>query len=84
MENKIRLRAVKFGNFIVNNNTTIRKTAAYFGTSKSTVHKDTQRLRSIDYNLYLKVQEILITNFINKHIAGGAATKAKYLNKEIS
>jgi len=84
MENRIRLRAVKFGKFIVNNNTTIRKTATYFGVSKSTVHKDTQRLKFIDHDLYLKVQEILITNFVNKHIAGGAATRAKYLNKEIS
>ena len=42
---------------------TIRKTASIYGYSKSTIHHDVSiKLKSIDYNLYLKVKGILEKN----------------------
>ena len=50
--------------------------------AKSTVHYDlTNRLPFVDHDLYLKVKTILHTNFEEKHLRGGEATKQKYLRK---
>ncbi|MBQ7646433.1 MAG: sporulation transcriptional regulator SpoIIID [Clostridia bacterium] len=58
---------------------TVRKTAAVFGISKSTVHKDlTVRLREIDGELYKKVCDVLLMNKQQRHIRGGNATRIKY------
>jgi len=58
---------------------TIRKTAKIFGISKSTLHNDlSKRLKFLNFDLYRKVQKILKTNFLDKHIRGGMATKNKY------
>ena len=55
-------RATKLGEYIVENNATVRCAAKQFGVSKSTVHKDvSQRL-----------------NKAQRHIRGGMATKKKY------
>ena len=46
-------RCVLLGNYLVENQTTVRATANRFGISKSTVHKDvTQVLRKVNYPLY--------------------------------
>ena len=72
-------RAEKFAYYLIENNSTIRKTANFFHISKSTVHNDiSNRLKNINYNLYLKVHKILDKNFAEKHIRGGLATKKKY------
>jgi len=72
-------RAERFAYYLIDNNTTIRKTAAFFHISKSTVHNDiSNRLKTINYSLYLKVQKVLTKNFSEKHIRGGNATKKKY------
>lgn len=75
----IYLRTVKYGEYIVDNNSTIRQTAKAFNVAKSTVHYDLKnRLRNYDEDLYLKVKRILDINFSEKHIRGGWATKQKY------
>lgn len=76
---KLKSRAEMFGQYIIDNNTTIRKTAIYFDISKSTVHNDlSKKLRLDNYEMYLKVYKILKHNFEVKHIRGGQSTKSKY------
>ncbi len=73
-------RVIDFANYIIDNNSTIRKTAVFFGYSKSTVHNDIQKkLKKINSDLYFKVKIILENNFLEKHIRGGESTKQKYL-----
>lgn len=72
-------RATKLGEFIVENNATVRRAAKQFGISKSTVHKDvSQRLKYIDRGLYRDVKNVLAVNKAQRHIRGGLATKKKY------
>ena len=72
-------RAERFAQYILDNNSTIRKTAKYFNISKSTVHNDvSKKLRICNYSLYKKVKKILIINFNEKHIRGGNSTRLKY------
>lgn len=77
-------RARAFSKYIIENNATVRDTAKKFGISKSTVHKDvSQRLKTIDFDLYEKVRQILNKNKAERHIRGGMATKKKYENEHI-
>ena len=72
-------RAICLGEYIYNTGATVRAAAKVYGISKSTVHKDvTERLEEIDYNLYLKVRDVLEKNKEERHIRGGEATKQKY------
>lgn len=72
-------RAVVLGRYIVANKATVRTAAAATGVSKSTVHKEVnQRLREIDYELFLQVREVLDVNKSERHIRGGIATREKY------
>ena len=67
------------GKYILENKSTVRGAAHRFGISKSTVHKDvSERLKSINLNLYRKVKKILEINKLERHIRGGYATKNKY------
>ncbi len=80
---KVYSRAEEFAYYILNNSTTIRKTALAFGISKSTVHNDlSKKLYKVNYDLYLKVKELLENNFNERHIRGGQATKLKYQKKQ--
>ena len=73
-------RVIKEAEYIIENNLTVRAVAIHFGISKSTVHKDvTERLRSIDKNLYVEVRGVLNKNLSERHIRGGLATKNKYM-----
>ncbi len=73
-------RAEEIGKYIINTGSTVRAAAKVFGISKSTVHKDvTERLKNINYNLYLKVRKVLDKNKKERHLRGGIATKKKYL-----
>lgn len=82
LKKTLNIRCIKFGNYIVNNMTTVRATAKKFGISKSTVHKDVRvRLKKIDSKLYEKVNKILEKNKRERHIRGGIATKKKYMEK---
>lgn len=72
-------RSEIFARHIIDNNTTIRKTASFFNISKSTVHNDvSNKLKKINANLYQQVQKILKINFNEKHLRGGEATRQLY------
>lgn len=78
MFGKLSERAISEGEYIVENNATVRSTAAVFGVGKSTVHKDvTVALKEIDANLYGEVKKVLEKNLSERHIRGGLATKLK-------
>lgn len=65
--------------YIADNGVTVRAAAKTFGVSKSTVHTDvTQRLRSIDPDLWEQVRKVLDENKAQRHIRGGNATREKY------
>ncbi|MCH5166077.1 MAG: sporulation transcriptional regulator SpoIIID [Clostridiales bacterium] len=74
-------RAIELGNYIVQNECTVRDAAKYFEMGKSTVHKDvTERLPHLDRPLFEKVRKILDYNLSVRHLRGGEATKQKCLN----
>lgn len=79
LRDNVEERAVKLGEYIAENRTTVRQTAKQFGVSKSTVHKDvSDRLKKIDPLLYAQVLLILEKNKQERHIRGGIATRRKY------
>ncbi len=79
MTSNVYLRPKLLGQYILENKSTIRKTASEFGISKSTVHVDVSyKLKNLDYELYKKVKLILENNFKERNIRGGIATKNKY------
>ena len=83
MKGIVEERAIELGEYIVEHDATVRKTAKKFGISKSTVHKDVaQRLKYVDPQLYQKVKAILDENKAQRHIRGGIATKLKYQKNE--
>lgn len=83
MQNYIRKRAVKVGQYILGNAATVRQTADVFGISKSTVHKDVaERLPRINKDLAEEVKRILEQNKAERHIRGGEATRQKYTQSE--
>ena len=72
-------RAIILGEYILENKATVRAAAAWFGISKSTVHKDiSQNLSELSPSLHSEVREILNTTQQERHIRGGMATKEKY------
>ncbi len=76
-------RAILFADHIIENRSTVREVAKYYGISKSTVHKDvTARLYRIDRDRYDVVRQILNQNKAERHIRGGMATKRKYESRE--
>lgn len=79
MKDYLRERAVETSNYVIQTGATVRETAKKFGVSKSTVHKDiTERLQSINSNLYQQVQIVLEKHKQERHLRGGYATKKKY------
>ncbi len=82
MKGIVEERAIELGNYILENKTTVRGAAKKFGISKSTVHKDvSERLRSVNPQLYCQVRKILEINKAQRHIRGGLATRRKYCGK---
>ncbi len=75
-------RIRKEASYMLETKETVREIAKKFGVSKSTVHKDLhERLKKIDYKLYIKVDEILKYHISVRHIRGGESTKKKYLKE---
>ncbi len=73
-------RAIRLAEYIVETKNTVRKTAATFGISKSTVHKDvTERLKHTNPSLYREVALVLEQNTQDRHLRGGEATRQKYI-----
>ncbi len=82
MKPDITERAARLGEYIIENNATVRAAAKQFGISKSSVHKDiTERLEKSDRDLYLKVRAVLDRNKAERHLRGGEATRVKYKGK---
>ncbi len=72
-------RCVRLAEYLIENQTTVRATAGYFGISKSTVHKDiAEKLPHVNTALYEAARRILALNKAQRHIRGGQATKTKY------
>jgi len=72
-------RCVLVARYICETGSTVRTAAKRFGVSKSTVHKDiTGRLEKIDRDLFGKTAKVLLKNKEERHLRGGAATRAKY------
>ncbi|MEE1186438.1 MAG: sporulation transcriptional regulator SpoIIID [Acutalibacteraceae bacterium] len=79
MKGIVEERAVELGEYIIENKATVRATAKRFHISKSTVHKDvSQRLKTVQPQLYCEVKKVLDLNKAQRHIRGGLATKMKY------
>ncbi len=75
-------RCVILATYLVENEATVRATAARYGISKSTVHKDvTCTLRHVNVALYEEVKRILEKNKKERHLRGGEATRKKYLSQ---
>lgn len=78
-------RCERFGEYLLENSTTVRETAKYFGMSKSTVHKDvTVKLKYEDPVLYARVKELLQINKAQRHLRGGEATRLRYAGQHRS
>lgn len=78
-------REESFAIYIIDNNTTIRECAKYFGISKSTVHNDiSKKLKYTNKFLYVQVYKVLNKNLSQRHIRGGEATRIKYKILSIS
>lgn len=72
-------RARELAVYMIETRATIRQTAAHFGLSKSTVHKDlAERLPRCNAQLWSAVRQILEQNKAERHIRGGLATRKKY------
>ena len=72
-------RCVEIGEYIRDTAATVRRAAAVFGISKSTVHMDvTKRHYDIDRILYDQVKAVLEINKAQRQIRGGNASKEKY------
>ncbi len=85
MKDYIWRRVLDVADHINRTGDTVRQTAKVFGVSKSTVHKDVaDRLPRIDRQLAKQVRQILEKNKAERHLRGGEATKAKYLQENIS
>ena len=82
MKGNVEERAVRLGEYIIENRSTVRESAKAFGISKSTVHKDlTSRLPRLNSGLYKEVRAVLDVNKEERHIRGGEATRIKYLRR---
>ena len=82
--NQYHMHQTPIEEYIVANNATVRQTAARFGVSKSTVHKDvTERLMQINPSLAKEARKVLDVNKSERHIRGGLATREKYLHAHI-
>ena len=79
MKGAVEERAIELGEYILQNNATVRAAAKRFHISKSTVHKDVaERLQTVNPQLYGQVRHVLEVNKAQRHIRGGQATRRKY------
>lgn len=79
MREEIQARCVLLGRHILESGDTVRQTAARFGLSKSSVHKDVhERLRLLHPGLYEEVQQVMNYHHQVRHLRGGAATRERW------
>lgn len=82
MRDYIEQRAMEIALYIIEKKGTVRKAAAVYKISKSTVHKDMrERLPKINAALAKEVMVVLELNKAERHIRGGQATCLKYQEK---
>lgn len=79
MKEYIVYRALDVAELIVKDDLTIREVAKKLNCSKSTVHKDIERLWSINNVKYGMVREIMDRHLEERPDRGGEATRQKYL-----
>ena len=83
MKGAVEERAIELGKYILENKATVRAAAKKFHISKSTVHKDvSDRLQTVNPQLYSEVRQVLEINKAQRHIRGGIATREKYRHDE--
>lgn len=83
MKGAVEERAIELGEYILENKATVRAAAKQFHISKSTVHKDvSDRLQTVNPQLYGEVRQVLDINKAQRHIRGGIATRQKYRHEE--
>lgn len=83
MKGAVEERAIELGEYILENKATVRAAAKKFHISKSTVHKDvSDRLQTVNPQLYSEVRQVLEINKAQRHIRGGIATREKYRHDE--
>lgn len=71
--------------YMIAHQCTVRAAAAYFGLSKSTVHKDvTAVLCRRNPVLFAMVSGLLEKNKTERHLRGGEATRLKYRTRKFS
>jgi len=76
-------RSEELAKYLIENQSTVRDAAAYFGISKSTVHKDiTERLPQVNPGLSAEARNLLNKNKSERHLRGGEATRKKYLKRK--
>ncbi len=74
-----RERAEELALYLIENQTTVRAAAEWFGISKSTVHKDvSEKLPKMNPMLYEEVHMLFEKNKSERHLRGGEATRKKY------
>lgn len=77
-------RCQKIAQYMVHEQTTIRKAAKVFGLSKSTVHHDvTVILPSVNKELYGQIRELLDKNWEKRQYRGGLATRQRYMEQKL-
>ena len=83
MKGAVEGRAIELGEYIIENNATVRAAARRFGVSKSSVHKDMhERLPELSQTLAAQVGRILCYNKAVRHLRGGEATRRKYQSRK--
>ena len=78
---KINTRILEEADYLIKTKKTIRELAQIFKLSKSTIHKDLQKLKKINKEKSEKVEKILKYHIKIRHIRGGEATRKKYQKK---
>ena len=75
----VRLRVMQAAEHILETGATVRACAAKYAVSKTTIHKDMrERLPHLDEALFRQVDAVLKKNLEERHLRGGAATRAKF------
>lgn len=85
MTRKLDIEIAKEAKYYIDNCSTMRDTADYFGVSKTKIHVDiTKKLPKINTGLYMQAVSLINENIAIRNIKGGMATKRKYarLKKE--
>ena len=84
MQEHIRERSIRIGQYIADSGATVREAARHFGLSKSSVHKDVSvRLAKVHPSLAAQVRRVLRYNQSVSHLRGGEATRRKYCQRRL-